>query len=98
MLDNVRRKHIASATAWESLARVLRGKTGNRHDLRLSKLPQTLDSPTVDSGDASPQRPSVLEDWENEGGSLREIGLAGAPPNREEPETHSENAIRQRDA
>jgi|GEM_PF-2363189 len=29
MLDNVRRKHLASATAWEALARVL----GSRGDL-----------------------------------------------------------------
>lgn len=41
LLDNVRRKHLASAAAWEGLARML-GKKGGRHNLRLSKLHQTL--------------------------------------------------------
>ena len=40
MLENVRRKHLASAAAWENLAAILLGRRGDRHMLRLSKLPE----------------------------------------------------------
>jgi hypothetical protein len=50
MLENVRRKHLASATAWETLAAILVGRRGDRHMLRLSKLPEF----TPDSDGNSP--------------------------------------------
>lgn len=63
MLENVRRKHLLSAASWEYLARVLRGRSGDRHALPLSKLPLPPQSA------ASPRS---LDSWENEGGNLAE--------------------------
>lgn len=65
MLENVRRKHLLSAASWEYLARVLRGRSGDRHALPLSKLPVPLPPQSAAS-------PRSLDSWENEGGNLAE--------------------------
>lgn len=71
MLASVRNKHLASAAAWESLARILLGKTGDRHALPLSKLPE----PIPDRREVRPGRSSPLDGWENEGGAVPIEGL-----------------------
>lgn len=64
MLENVRRKHLASAVAWENLAAILLGRRGDRHTLRLSKLPEF--APNSNGHGLA----ATVEGWENEGGTF----------------------------
>jgi len=66
MLESVRLKYLTSADAWEGLARILLAKTGNRHALPLSKLPELLLTSREDRRGV----PDAIDDCENEGGAL----------------------------
>jgi hypothetical protein len=66
----------AAARAWQILARIVSGKTRDRHRLPLSKLPEQF----VPDREISPGRPAALDRWENEGGAARRSAYASPLP------------------
>lgn len=70
MLENVRRKHLLSAAAWESLARVLAAKNA---DATILPLPKNSTTRSTRSARSAPKSalPASIDNWENEGGNLR---------------------------
>ena len=63
MVENARNRHLASAAAWESLARLLKGAARER---QLRPAPVRVRRKI---GAARPQLPA-FDRWEDEGGSL----------------------------